>query len=81
MTIQRLFSIFLAVVLACNISIIRAQEQDEIIEHQGNKYIIHVEQLNPDSEMSLLDVLHMCPELISSDGKTIRQNTNCLSMI
>ena len=71
MTIQRLFSIFLAVVLACNISIIRAQEQDEIIEHQGNKYIIHVEQLNPDSEMSLLDVLHICPELISSNGKTI----------
>ena len=41
--------------------------QDEIIEHEGNKYIINVEKLNPDSEMTLMDVLHMCPELISDD--------------
>ena len=45
--------------------------QEDIIEHEGNKYIIHVEQLNPDPEMTLLDVLHICPELMSSDGKTI----------
>ena len=45
--------------------------QEDIIEHEGNKYIIHVEQLNPDKEMTLLDVLHICPELMSSDGKTL----------
>ena len=48
---------------------VRAQE--EVIEHEGNKYTIHVEQLNPDAEMTLLDVLHFCPELMSSDGKTL----------
>lgn len=48
-----------------------ARGQKNIIEHEGNKYIIHVEQLNPDKEMTLLDVLHICPELMSSDGKTL----------
>jgi len=48
-----------------------ARAQEEIIEYEGNKYIIHVEQLNPDTEMTLLDVLHICPELMSSDGKTM----------
>ena len=44
---------------------------DDIIEHRGDRYVIHVEALNPDSEMTLLDVLHLCPELISYDGKNI----------
>ena len=45
--------------------------QEEIIEHEGNKYTIHVERLSPDKDMTLLDVLHICPELMSSDGKTL----------
>ena len=56
-------------VLAC--SLLTAKGQDKIIEHEANKYIIHVELLNPDAEMTLLDVLHICPELMSSDGKTL----------
>ena len=48
--------------------------QNEIIEHEGNKYIINVEKLNPDSEMTLMDVLHMCPELISDDGRKLTAN-------
>ena len=61
---------FLAgVLLACCSLSMRAQEG--IIEHEANKYIIHVEALNPDPEMTLLDVLHICPELMSSDGKTL----------
>lgn len=59
----------LTVLLAC--CSIPMSAQDEIIEHEGNKYIIHVELLNPDSEMTLMDVLHMCPELMSNDGKSI----------
>lgn len=51
-----------------------ASAQEEIIEHEGSKYIIHVERLNPDAEMTLLDVLHICPELMSSDGKTLTAN-------
>ena len=59
----------LTILLASSTFTTRAQE--EIIEHEGNKYIIHVELLNPDSEMTLMDVLHMCPELMSNDGKSI----------
>lgn len=62
----------LTTILVCCTSKVSAQ--DEIIEHQGNKYIINVEKLNPDSEMTLLDVLHICPEFISSDGKDITAN-------
>lgn len=57
------------VLLACCSLSMRAQEG--IVEHEANKYMIHVERLNPDPEMTLLDVLHMCPELMSSDGKTL----------
>jgi hypothetical protein len=54
--------------------LLTARGQEGIIEHEGNKYIIHVDQLNPDSEMTLLDVLHICPELMSNDGKTLSDN-------
>ena len=54
----------------CNLTA-NGQEEEQIIEHEGNKYTIHVEQLNPDPEMSLLDVLHLCPEFISADGHDI----------
>ena len=57
--------------MACSFLTANGQEQEQIIEHEGNKYTIHVERLNPDSEMTLLDVLHICPELMSSDGKTL----------
>ena len=66
---ERLLTMVLTILLACSTFTTRAQE--EIIEHEGNKYIIHVELLNPDSEMTLMDVLHMCPELMSNDGKSI----------
>ena len=66
---ERLLTMVLTVLLAC--CSIPMSAQDEIIEHEGNKYIIHVELLNPDSEMTLMDVLHMCPELMSNDGKSI----------
>ena len=83
---ERLLTMVLTVLLACCSIPMRAQ--DEIIEHEGNKYIIHVELLNPDSEMTLMDVLHMCPELMSNDGKSItaamakasRPHISCLSM-
>ena len=52
-----------AFMTCCSLSAI-AQEEEEAIEHEGNKYTIHVEQLNPDAEMSLLDLLHICPELM-----------------
>lgn len=62
----------LACLMACCSLTARAQE--EIIEHEGCSYIIHVERLNPDTEMTLLDVLHICPELMSSDGRTLADN-------
>lgn len=69
---NRLKALLTGVLMACCAFTARAQE--EIIEHEGNKYTIHVERLNPDAEMTLLDVLHICPELMSSDGKTLTAN-------
>ena len=69
MTKERLFTTLLTVLLV--LCAITTSAQDEIIEHQGNRYIIHIENMNPDSEMTLLDVLHICPEFISTDGKDI----------
>ena len=48
-----------------------AGEDDEIIEYQGDRYVIHVNRMNPDSEMTLMDVLNTCPEFLSLNGKTI----------
>ena len=68
--IKKIFRILLVVtfMVCCSLS---ATAQEEAIDYEGNKYTIHVEQLNPDTEMTLLDVLHICPELMSSDGKTL----------
>lgn len=51
-----------------------AAEDAEIIEFQGDRYVIHVDRMNPDSEMTLLDVLNTCPEYLSLNGKMIDLN-------
>lgn len=48
-----------------------AQEGTEIIEHIGDRYIINVNALKPDKEMTLMDVLLTCPELMSANGKRL----------
>ena len=71
MRTNRLIALLLGGLMACSFLTVNGQEKEQIIEHEGNKYTIHVERLNPDSEMTLLDVLHICPELMSRDGKTL----------
>ena len=51
-----------------------AADNDDIIEFQGDRYVIHVDKMNPDTEMTLLDVLNTCPEYFSTNGKKIDQN-------
>ena len=51
-----------------------AADSDEIIELQGDRYVIHVGRMNPDSEMTLLDVLNTCPEFLSLNGKVVDQD-------
>ena len=41
------------------------------IEHIGDRYIMHVSEVELTGEESLLDVLMMCPEVISLDGNNI----------
>ena len=53
-----------------------AAGDDEIIEYQGDRYVIHVDRMNPDSEMTLMDVLNTCPEFMSLNGKTIDLDYN-----
>ena len=59
----------LFVILLCVTTKFKAQE--EIIEHFGDHYVIHVDRLEPDGEMTLMDMLHLCPEMISTDGNDI----------
>lgn len=60
-------------VLCMNGLTAHAADNDEIIEFQGDRYVIHVDKMNPDSEMTLLDVLNTCPEYLSIHGKKIDQ--------
>lgn len=41
-----------------------------VIEHTGDRYLINVNEMELDGEESLLDVLMMCPEVLSRDGHT-----------
>ena len=41
------------------------------IEHIGDRYMIHVPELELTGEESLLDVLMMCPEVMTLDGNNI----------
>lgn len=50
---------------------ISAQEEQEIIEHCGDRYVINVDAMKPDKEMTLMDVLQTCPELMSNNGKRL----------
>ena len=52
----------------------QAAQDDNIIEFQGDRYVIHVDRMKPDSEMTLLDVLNTCPEFLSVNGKDIDLN-------
>ena len=53
-----------------------AADADEILEYRGDRYVIHVDKMHPDSEMTLLDVLNTCPEFLSVNGKSIDQDYN-----
>ena len=57
--------------LTCNMA---AQAGEDIIEHEGDHYIINVDALHPDSEMTLMDVLNMCPEFVSANGGNLGAN-------
>lgn len=46
----------------------QAEDYSPAIEHIGDRYIIHVENLELNGEESLLDVLMMCPDLMSLNG-------------
>ena len=40
------------------------------IEHIGDRYILHVPELDLRGDESLMDILMMCPDVITLDGKT-----------
>lgn len=69
---KRLITWGFCTVLFC-VNILAAEEQ-EIIEHSGDRYVINVDALKPDKEMTLMDVLLTCPELISDNGKRLNSD-------
>ncbi|MBO4215068.1 MAG: hypothetical protein J5888_01890 [Bacteroidaceae bacterium] len=64
----------LMALLSMSSVMVYAADDDEIIEFQGDRYVIHVDKMNPDSEMTLMDVLNTCPEYLSIHGKEIDLN-------
>jgi hypothetical protein len=43
----------------------------EAIEHRGDRYVIHVDELDLDGDESLMEVLMLCPEFVSWDGTDV----------
>ena len=71
MTVWMKVCAFLLLLGMCGLNSYAAD--DDIIEFLGDRYVIHVDKMNPDSEMTLLDVLNTCPEYLSIHGKKIDQ--------
>lgn len=67
---KRLLIMMLCPLMCCSMS---AADGQEIIEYRGDRYVIHVDAMEPDKEMTLMDVLLTCPELLSSNGKRISE--------
>lgn len=42
-----------------------------VVEHLGDRYIINVSEMNLDGDETLLEVLMMCPEVITLDGNNV----------
>ena len=68
------FNIILLFVLCMSGVTAQASDDGDIVEFQGDRYVIHVDKMGVDSEMTLLDVLNTCPEFLSINGKKIDQN-------
>lgn len=45
--------------------------QSAVIQHAGDRYIINVAEMELTGEESLLDVLQLCPDLITLDGNNV----------
>lgn len=58
-------------IIALAIASTTYQTQAAPIEHIGDRYIMHIPEMELTGEESLLDVLMMCPEVISLDGNNI----------
>ena len=60
--------LLLAFIFLCNFTV---KADDEVFTYEGDHYIINVEALHPDSEMTLMDVLLVCPDFVTTDGRNI----------
>ena len=67
---MKCFCLFLFMLVCPNVHV---DAQEPFMEHLGDRYIIHVDQIEPDSEMTLSDLLLMCPQMLSTDGKSIME--------
>ena len=60
--------LLLVFIFLCNFTV---KADDEVFTYEGDHYIINVEALHPDSEMTLMDVLLVCPDFVTTDGRNI----------
>lgn len=69
-------SLFTSVVALCLFllsSSISAQTEQEVMTFMGDRYVIHVDAMKPDKEMTLMDVLLTCQEMLSNNGKFLTE--------
>ena len=66
MTIKNIAKGLMAVAMLAATSTVDAK----IIEHSGDRYIINVDEMELNGEETVLDVLMMCPEIMSQNGRT-----------
>lgn len=58
--------LFIALALTTTQASIRA----DVIEHIGDRYIINVDEMELNGDETVLDLLMMCPEIMSQNGRT-----------
>ncbi len=61
---------FRTLLLAIALGGITYQTNASPIEHLGDRYIVHVPELDLRGDESLMDILMMCPDVITLDGRT-----------
>lgn len=68
---KKLRTAFLGLLLCCSSMV---WGDDVLIEHQGDHYVINMDALKPDSEMTLMEVLQLCPELTIDNSFALNEN-------
>ena len=69
---KKFTNLALAMMMAVGVSL---PAEADVIEHIGDRVIIHVDEMQLNGDESLLDIVMMMPECMSTDGQTTYNNS------